>query len=161
MIMRKTNTVIVSLFVIFMLSSLSYASGCGTYPSGTLYCLPITFTNSQSTATSTNTQMSITYNALAYQAYEANNLQNMEVYNSISGTIIPAWVEGNVLNEQQTTNLYTSENILIWVKNPDVISASGGSDPNLYIAFFSTSTDEYSSSGNYGAAPQLFCARSC
>ena len=70
------------------------------------------------------------------------------------------WLEGNSLNEQQASNLYSSANIILWLKLPDVIAASS-TDSNIYLAYFPTTTDEFSATGNYGAAPQLFCASGC
>ena len=83
-----------------LLPSLAYASGCGTYPSGTSYCQQLSIQNTQSSATAANTQIMLSYNALAYQSYLATNMMNIEAYNSLSGAIIPMWLEGNVLNEQ-------------------------------------------------------------
>ena len=39
----------------------------------------------------------LTFNALNYSSDLAANLQNIYVYNSISGKTVPAWIEGNVL----------------------------------------------------------------
>ena len=158
--MTNTRLLLLLPLLLLALPSLAYASGCGSSPSGASYCQQLSIQNTQSSATTTNTQIMLSYNALAYQSYLAANLMNIEAYNSLSGAIIPMWLEGNVLNEQQTSSLYTSENIILWLKLPDTIAASS-TDSNIYLAYFPTTTDEFSASGNYGAAPQLYCASGC
>ena len=146
-------------FVLFAIPGFVSASGCGVAPSGASYCQQLSINNAQSTVTTANTQIMIQYNALAYQSYLAANMMNIEAYNSVSGALIPMWLEGNALNEQQTSNLYTSENIILWLKVPDAIAASS-TDSNIYLAYFPTTTDNFGTS-NYGAAPQLYCASGC
>ena len=158
--MIKPRFLLLLPLLLLVLPSLAYASVCGSVPSGASYCQQLSIQNTQSSATTANTQIMLSYNALAYQSYLAANLMNIEAYNSVSGALIPMWLEGNVLNEQQTSSLYTSENIILWLKVPDVIAASS-TDSNIYLAYFPTTTDEFSATGNYGAAPQLYCASGC
>ena len=158
--MTNTKLLLLLPLLLLVLPELAYASGCGSSPSGAYYCQQLSIQNTQSSATTANTQIMLSYNALAYQSYLAANIMNIEAYNSVSGAIIPMWLEGNVLNEQQTSSLYTSENIILWLKLPDTIAASS-TDSNIYLAYFSTTADKFSASGNYGAAPQLYCASGC
>ena len=158
--MTNTKLLLLLPLLLLVLPELAYASGCGSAPSGASYCQQLSIQNTQKSATTANTQIMLTYNALAYQNYLAANLMNIEAYNSVSGAVIPMWLEGNVLNEQQTGSLYTSENIILWLKLPDTIAASS-TDSNIYLAYFPTTYDEFSASGNYGAAPQLYCASGC
>ena len=83
-------------------------------PPGIQYYLPITLTNYQGTAVTANTQIAIGtefiggnalsvantigtgFNALAYQQYEACNLQNVEFFFA-NGTVINSWPEGRMM----------------------------------------------------------------
>ena len=129
------------------------AASCGTVPSAesslTSYCIPVTIASSSATS---NAQVMLTFNALNYSSDLAANLQNIYVYNSISGKTVPAWIEGNILNEQQTTSLNTAANVIIWI-NANAISTA--SDTNYYIGVGATSTDFFVSGNNIGEAPQL------
>ena len=129
------------------------AASCGTVPSAesslTSYCIPVTIASSSATS---NAQVMLTFNALNYSSDLAANLQNIYVYNSISGKTVPAWIEGNVLNEQQTTSMNTIANVIIWI-NANAISTA--SDTNYYIGVGGTGTDFFVSGNNIGEAPQL------
>ncbi len=136
------------------------ASGCGTLPSSvsslTTSCIPINITNSQTSATPTSFQQMFTFNALAYQSYLAGSLQNIYVYNSLSGIQMPAWIEGNVLNEGQTTSLNTAANVIIWVNlGANTIGASSSANDIYYLGVGSTSTNFFISGNQIGEAPQL------
>ncbi len=85
-----------------------------TVPTNIVAYLPITENNIQTSALSANTQIMLTINSLAYQQYETSNLLNGEFFYA-NGTIIPSWLEGNLLNEQQTANIFTSENTVYWL----------------------------------------------
>ena len=132
------------------------AASCGTVPSAesslTSYCIPVTIASSSATS---NAQVMLTFNALAYQSYLSGSLQNIYVYNSISGNTIPAWIEGNILNEQQTTSLNTASNVIIWLNDPNANIISTSADTNYYIGVGSTSTNFFTSGNNIGEAPQL------
>ena len=137
-------------------SMASASNPCGSVPSSqnslTLYCIPITVASSSATS---NAQVMLTFNALAYQSYLSGSLQNIYVYNSISGNTIPAWIEGNILNEQQTTSLNTASNVIIWLNDPNANIISTSADTNYYIGVGSTSTNFFTSGNNIGEAPQL------
>ena len=137
-------------------SMASASNPCGSVPSSqnslTLYCIPITVASSSATS---NAQVMLTFNALAYQSYLSGSLQNIYVYNSISGNTIPAWIEGNILNEQQTTSLNTASNVIIWLNDPNANIISTSADTNYYIGVGGTGTDFFVSGNNIGEAPQL------
>ena len=143
--------------LLLALAGLGYASSCGTLPSGASYCQQLSIQNTQTTATTANTQIMITYNALAYQSYLAANMMNIEAYNSVSGAIIPMWLEGNIANENVGVGL-SANTVTLWLKLPDAIAAST-TDNNIYFGYFPTTSQEWGT--NYGAAPQLFCASGC
>ncbi|MGC8571822.1 MAG: hypothetical protein ACP5LH_00875 [Candidatus Micrarchaeia archaeon] len=104
--------------------------------------VPITITNSQSTATSNPFQQAITVNSLAYEQYEAGNLQNIEFFYA-NGTIIPSWLESG--------NSNTSTSSLYWLK---LISIPANSNIIIYMGFANLSTNLFNSATT-GEAPEL------
>ncbi len=118
----------------------------------------ITITNSQGSAIAADTPIPITFNALAYQSYESNSLNNTVMYFG-NGTVAHSWIEGNALDEQQTANtLYTSNEVLVWFKSPDTNSyLAAGASNTIYMGFAEASSSLLD--GNYiGEAAQLNCA---
>jgi hypothetical protein len=88
-------------------------------PTSVNYYIPITLTNQQSVAVSANTPLSFVFNALAYQTYESNTLNNIELFYA-NGTVANSWMEGNYLNEQQQPNTLRSSNtVMYWFKSPN------------------------------------------
>ena len=151
------RTTLLFLILPFFLVSLASASSCGTLPSGLSVssCIPISIQNSQSSALTANTQVMLTFNALNYSSYLASNLQNIVLYNTSSGKTAPAWIEGNMSNENNANSLNKATNVIIWLKLPDALGAST-TDTNWAIGVGSTSTNYYTTSGaNIGIAPQL------
>ena len=139
-----------------------------TVPTKINYYLPITFTNYQSSALTANTQLSIGatqsgniigFNSLAYKTYENSTLNNIEFFYP-NGTLINSWMEGNILNETQNTNLYDSENTLYWVKignnAPNFLPADTGTATTntIYMGFANTITNLLNIQTT-GEAPQL------
>ena len=116
-------------------------------PSGILYYVPVTITNSQSSATPSPFQQMIQINEGNYANYIAynGNIANFEFYTQ-SGSILPAWIESN-----------NSGTLTVWVNLPNGIPAS--SSLTIYLGFASTSTSLLSNSGTsgIGEAPQLSC----
>ncbi|MDE1871348.1 MAG: hypothetical protein KGI06_03850 [Candidatus Micrarchaeota archaeon] len=137
-----------------------------TPPTNIVKYIPITFTNNQGNPVTAGTPLSFTFNALAYQQYETNTLNNTELFFA-NGTIAPSWLEGNYLNEQQQTNtLYTSNSVLFWFKTPAYtwIGANTGTPltNTIYLGFAgntaTTSNLLLSLTANVGVAPQLTCS---
>jgi len=114
-------------------------------PSGIVANVPITITNSQSSATPSPFQQMIQINEGNYANYIAynGNIANFEFYTQ-SGQILPAWIESN-----------NSGTLTVWVKLPNSIPAS--SSLTIYLGFASKTTNLLSSSGTsgIGEAPQL------
>ena len=81
------------------------AASCGTVPSAesslTSYCIPVTIASSSATS---NAQVMLTFNALNYSSDLAANLQNIYVYNSISGKTVPAWQSGRRISKSRSLN---------------------------------------------------------
>jgi len=110
--------------------------------------IPITITNSQSSATPSTFQEKITWNPSSYTSYEASDLGNIRFY-SDSNLAIPiyAWLESCTPSLSNTATSATA-----WVKLTSSIAQSGGTT-TIYMAFLSTNTDF---DGNYwGTAPTL------
>ena len=122
-----------------------------TVPSGIVEYVPITLTNSQSSALTSSTQIMISLDAATYSTYEAGNLDNAEFF-YYNGVIINSWMEGNILNEQQTSGLNTAADIIYWI-NGVYIPASGGTN-TVYLGWASTSTNLLNGVAT-GEAPQL------
>ena len=122
------------LAVIFMLMIFAVQSYAVIIPIGIQNYIAINFTNSQNVALSANTPIPIGigsgytivgFNAIAYQQYETCNLNNAEFFYA-NGTVVPSWLEGNIINEGSANTLCTtasspnalagSSNVLFWVK---------------------------------------------
>ena len=125
-------------------------------PTSINYYVPITLTNSQTTATPAPFQQMIPVNSLTYNTYEAGNLDNIEFFYA-SGNVIPSWMEGSASNTllNNPTNsvyLYTSTNTIYWLNVSNGISASNGI--TVYMGFAPTSTNLLNNV-NVGEAPQI------
>jgi hypothetical protein len=114
-------------------------------PSGIVAYVPITLTNSQSSATQSPFQQMINITESSFSSYIAynNNFANFEYFYA-NGTIIPAWIESN-----------SSGKLITWVKLTPSIPANG--KLTIYLGFASKTTNLLSSSGTsgIGEAPQL------
>ncbi len=117
-------------------------------PSGIIYSVPITLTNSQSSNTPAPFQQMVNITESTYSSYLTynGNFANFEYY-TLSGntvSVLPAWIESS-----------NSGKLITWVNLPDGIPAE--SSITIYLGFASTSTNLLSSSGTtgIGEAPQL------
>jgi len=123
----------------------SSSGAIASIPSGIVAYVPITLTNSQSSATSSPFQQMIQINEGNYANYIAynGNIANFEFFTQ-SGQILPAWIESN-----------NSGTLTVWVKLPNGIPAS--SSLAIYLGFAGKTTNLLSSSGTsgIGEAPQL------
>jgi len=110
-----------------------------------LYEVPITITNSQSSATPSPFQQMIQINESNYANYIAynGNIANFEFFTQ-SGSVLPAWIESN-----------NSGTLTVWVKLPNGIPAS--SSITIYLGFSSKTKNLLNASGTFGIgeAPQL------
>jgi len=116
-------------------------------PSGIVAYVPITLSNSQSSATPSPFQQMIQINEGNYANYIAynGNFANFEFFTQ-SGSVLPAWIESN-----------NSGTLTVWINLPNGIPAS--SSLAIYLGFASKTTNLLSSSGTsgIGEAPQLSC----
>jgi hypothetical protein len=121
--------------------------------------LKYVLTNNQPEGFSANTPIMINFNALQNTAIEENTLNNTVFYFS-NGTIAYSWLEGNVLNQESPSNqLYTSNDVVFWVKTPPSNTFLGPdtgtpTHATIYLGFGSTSNGLID--GNFtGEAPYL------
>ena len=122
-----------------LLSGFANASGCGTLPSGIssliTACIPVNVLNLQSAATPSGFQQQLSnlpINALA---------GNFVVYNSLSGSLMPTWVESNSM---------------AWIYlGTNTIGATSNAIDVYYIGLGSSGTNFFISGNDIGEAPQL------
>jgi len=108
-----------------------------------LYYVPITITNSQSTASPSPFQQMVTVNSSNYSKYLASNLQNINFQDG-SGNILNSWLESG--------NSNTSTSTIYWVKLPNGIPAN--SSITIYYCIYATSVNAFNTT-NTGVAPNL------
>ncbi len=110
--------------------------------------VPITITNSQTSATQSQLQQMITWNPSTYSSYEASNLGNIRFCSdSACSTKLYAWLESCA-----STCSTSATSATAWVKLSSSIAARGGS-LTIYMVFTPTSTNF---DANYwGEAPSL------
>ena len=114
-----------------------------TFATGTIYYVPVTITNSQTTATPSTFQTMVTVNSSNYTSYLASNLQNVN-WQDGSGNILNSWLESGNSNSS-TSSVY-------WVKLTTSIPAS--SSTTIYLCFYSTTTNNFNTTTT-GEAPTL------
>ena len=121
-------------------------------PSNILYYIPINIINSQTTAFPSNGQLMLSINSLTYRQYEANDLQNAEFFYQ-NGTVIPSWLEGNILNETQSSDLNSSTNTIYWLRlSGNFLPASSS---NVLFMGLASDTSNLFDGNVVGEAPQL------
>ncbi len=108
--------------------------------------VPITITNSQTSATPSTFQQELLINSNNYASYINSNWFNVEFTTGPAGTgtVLNAWVENSPTN--------TATNTIVWVQLQSSIAGSGGTQ-TIYMDFMGTNV--MSASGPTGEAPQL------
>ena len=141
----KRSTIMVMLIVILSVIPIYTSLPSASAQTPVAY-VPITLTNSQTSATAANFQQLIKVDWATYATYLNSNVSNIRFYSSTTfatGTELYAWMEDN------NTTTATSSNV--WVNlSSNVISGSG--TLTIYMAFLPTSS---SWSSYWGLAPQL------
>jgi hypothetical protein len=113
--------------------------------------IPITITNSQSSATTNPFQQIVTWNPSTYSSYEATNLGNIRFCTTATcGTALNAWLES--CSSTCSTSGSSSTSASAWVQLTSSIAGSGG-QLTIYMVFESTSTTF--DGVHWGEAPQL------
>ncbi len=109
--------------------------------------VPITLTNSQSSATPKDFQQLLQINWSAYSSYLNSNVSNVRFFNSTSFSTsneLAGWIE--------TNNTTTAKSSNVWVNLSGTIVPANGT-ATIYMAFLSTSASWDST--YWGLAPQL------
>jgi DNA-binding beta-propeller fold protein YncE len=149
-----TNTLYVGDFgsgAVYMVSLVSSIPSVAV-PNGVLHYVPAYLVSTSTYTMDANTQAMFRFDAGAYQSVEASNMQNFVAFNGVSGSPYDCWLVGNVLNEQQTDDLYTSNILAVWC---DIPESGWLVDNNIYFGFYSPSTNNFNSVGPWGEAPTL------
>jgi len=160
--MRLQNIKIVFYIVLIglfaaVLPGVAWASGL-IIPNNIVHYANLSISNSESSATVNGLQVMIPFNALAYQSYESNSLNNIEFFYTSNGTVVPSWMEGNQLNWYQPANtLYASANVIFWIKYGPSIAAHATAVNAIAIGF-ATKTSNLLNKVDTGEAPQLSCS---
>ena len=160
--MRLQNIKIVFYIVLIglfaaALPGVAWASGL-VIPNNIVHYANISISNSEASATVNGLQIMIPFNALAYQSYESNSLNNIEFFYTSNGTVVPSWMEGNQLDWYQPANtLYSSANVIFWIKYGPSIAAHSTAVNAIAIGF-ATRTSNLLNKVDTGEAPQLSCA---
>ena len=148
--LKAGNTTFVAAF-----SCRSTVSTPSAVPSGIVKYFPLTLCNLQNSPTPAPFQQMLTVNSLNYSLYATSNLNNVEFFNA-SGSVIPSWMEGNSSNMMQSTNLYTSNDIVYWLKIKNGIGAQNSLE--LFMGFAGnvvSSSNDLLNAKLTGEAPQL------
>ncbi len=111
---------------------------------GTLYYVPVTLTNNQSTPTPANYTAKIAVNQSNYSSYLASDLSNVN-WQDGNGNILNSWREAGTSN--------TGTDALYWVNLGSLTVPANGS-LTIYLCFYAT-TQNVLNTTNTGVAPQL------
>jgi len=115
--------------------------------------VPITLTNSQTSATPNPYQAMIQINPSSYSTYESSSLSNIEFCATAScSTVLYSWLEGCGSSAPYGPCSTSSTVATFWVKLTSAIAANGGYMV-IYMEFLATSTQFDGT--NRGEAPQL------
>jgi hypothetical protein len=123
----------------------STSSTTSSVGSTTIYYVPVTLTNSQTSPTPSPFQEMLTINSQSYSAYINSNWNNVEFTTGPdgTGTVLQAWVESGASNGAAST--------VVWVNIPYSIAASSTNTINMDFMGGSV----MSPTGPTGEAPQL------
>jgi len=142
----KSKRVLIVLIAFGFLAPLvmtDYQVRGASIPSGVVYSVPITITNSQPAPTPAPFQQMISVNSASFASHEASNLQNVEFFNA-DGSVIPSWLESG--------NSNLASNTIYWVNLSAGVPAE--SSVTIYIGFAPISTNLFNAQAT-GEAPQL------
>ena len=110
-------------------------------PSNIVYGVPVTLTNSASSATPNPYNQIVTVDSNTYSGYESSDLSNVEWFTGT--TVIPSWIESGASN--------TATSTIYYLRVP--LSVGASSTATIYLGFTSTSTNLFSPTGNEGVYP--------
>ena len=120
-------------------------AGGPAIPSGVLDYVPVQLTNSQTSAVTGGTQVPLTVDWSSYSTYLNAQATNVVFFDS-AGHPLNAWMETFVATSDVAD--------LVWVQlNSTGIPALQAR--TIYMGFYSTSTNNFNPSGNWGEAPTI------
>ena len=146
-------------------------------PPNIKYYTPVSIFNYQSQPVSSDSQILVPVNAVAYKNYYTCNLNNAEFFYA-NGTLMPSWLEGNYTNENTANALCSSSSshgalinsgtIAYWIKmNPNAplllpaVSSTGPGSLTVYLGWSGNVLGPANTLINgitTGEAPQLSCS---
>ena len=106
-------------------------------------CVPVTLTNSQSSATPTSFQEMITVNSNTYNTYLASNVRNVN-WQDGAGNILNSWLESGNSNAATST--------VYWINLASNTIAANGGTMTVYYCMYGTSLNALNTS-NTGEFP--------
>ncbi|MDE1825405.1 MAG: hypothetical protein KGH61_03455 [Candidatus Micrarchaeota archaeon] len=109
-------------------------------PVNIVFYVPITITNSQTSATAQPFQQLVTVNSLKYQAYETNNLDNIEFFYP-NGILVTSWLEGNTYNQANVVTFGDTSDDYYLSVNQLGATGTGTASENVLMGFATTGTN--------------------
>ncbi len=141
---------------VYLLGNASSFVSTPIIPPNIIYWVPITLTNNQNVGTGTGFQEMVAVNSLEYQQYETNTLTNIE-FAYTNGTLIDSWLDGNLVNEQSSNDLYTSGNTVYWLRMNTGLGI-GDLSSQVILMGFAVNSVTLMNGTTTGEAPQLSCS---
>jgi len=146
--MKSYYNILIALTIIIIFMSIG-SSHAFTAPSGISSYVPINISNSQTTATSSPFQQMVNLTLTSSNKPYINNtgkyaFQNVEFFNSTSGTVIDSWLE---------SYNFTAGYAIFWLKLPNGISAST-TLTDVAVGYAANTTNLFNNKTT-GEAPQL------
>jgi len=114
-------------------------------------CAPIVITDSQSVPVGSGTQLAVNVDWSSYGSVHSSDLQNVQFLDS-GYRAIPAWLES--CDGSYSSCSSSSSSSIVWLKLDESIQGGGGR-ATIYLSFYSTSTNKFSSTGSWGESPLL------
>ncbi len=109
--------------------------GTGIAVAAPIASLPVTLTNQQTANTITNLQVSVSFNALTYNTYEATDLGNIRFYNSNApsnpANALYSWCERECTNSPPSYISFTSN--LVSSTGSSLSMTTVGGNPNYWM----------------------------
>ena len=146
--------------ILILFASLLLIGIVSALPTNVIYYYSINLNNSQTTNTSANFSMNISFNGLNNNTLLNGNASNV-IFFYANNTIIPSWFIGNYSNPIQTSSFNTSTTDMWWLNltnmtNPSILN---NTVITIYMGFGNMTTNFYNGT-TVGAAPELYCATS-
>ena len=110
-----------------------------TYPTNSLYYFQMPITSGNTIAANTQILYTLNIGAMGKQ-YFANNCQNMQPFNAVTGATIAGVVESCPAN--------TANVVKIWLKIPELYTST---DNNIYMAVLPIMTNNFNAGTNWGS----------